>query len=75
MPTRDRSKKPRRKRPAPLSNAFAYRIDEVQRMGGPGRTKCYELAVAGKLELVHVDGLTRVGGDSLRALLGVQLTP
>jgi hypothetical protein len=69
MTTHDRSKKSRKERPAPLPNAHAYRIDEVPRMGGPGRTKCYELAAAGKLRLVRVAGCTRVDGDSLRALL------
>lgn len=61
--------KPRRARPAPLPNALAYRVDEVQRMGGPGRTKIYELAAADKLKLVRVAGRTLVDGDSLRALL------
>ena len=56
-------------RPAPLPNAIAYRIDEVPRMGGPGRTKIYELAAQNKLRLVRVAGRTLVDGDSLRALL------
>jgi hypothetical protein len=38
-------------------------------MGGPGRTKVYELAAAGKLRLIRIDGMTRVDGDSLRTLL------
>ncbi len=59
----------RRERPAPLPNALAYRVDEVPRMGGPARTKLYELANAGKLKLVKVAGRTLVDGDSLRALL------
>jgi hypothetical protein len=61
--------KPRHARPAPLPNALAYRVDEVPRMGGPGRTKLYELAKAGKLKLVRVAGRTLVDGDSLRRLL------
>jgi hypothetical protein len=60
---------PARERPAPLAHAIAYRIDEVRRMGGPGRTKTYELAAQGKLRLVHVAGTTLIDGDSLRALL------
>jgi hypothetical protein len=60
---------PRHERPAPLPHALAYRIDEVRRMGGPGRTKTYELAAQGKLRLVYVAGRTLVDGDSLRALL------
>lgn len=58
-----------RARPAPLAHALAYRIDEVAQMGGPGRTKTYELAAAGKLRLVRVAGRTLVDGDSLRDLL------
>ncbi len=58
-----------RERPAPLPNALAYRVDEVPLMGGPRRTKLYELAAAGKLKLVKVAGRTLVEGDSLRALL------
>ena len=54
---------------SPLPNQLVYRIDEVRRMGGPGRTKTYELAAEGKLKLIRVAGMTRVDGDSLRALL------
>jgi hypothetical protein len=56
-------------RPEPLPNALAFRVDEVPRMGGPGRTKLYELAASGKLKLIRVHGRTLVCGDSLRALL------
>lgn len=56
-------------RPAPLPHALAYRIDEVAQMGGPRRTKTYELAAEGKLRLVRVAGRTLVDGDSLRDLL------
>jgi len=59
----------RRERPAPLPNALAFRIDEVRHMGGPSRTKLYELAAEGKLRLIRVAGRTLVHGDSLRALL------
>jgi hypothetical protein len=59
----------RRARSAPLPNALAFRIDEVRAMGGPSRTKIYELADQGKLKLVKVAGRTLVDGDSLRALL------
>jgi hypothetical protein len=63
------SQAPRRTRPAPLPNALAYRVDEVPLMGGPKRTKLYELAAEGHLKLVKVAGRTLVDGDSLRALL------
>ena len=59
----------RRERPAPLPNALAYRVNEVPLMGGPGRTKTYELAAEGKLKIVRVAGRTLIEGDSLRALL------
>ncbi len=38
-------------------------------MGGPGRTKIYELAKKGHLKLVRIDGRTLIEGDSLRNLL------
>ena len=53
----------------PLPNAFAYRVNEVQLMGGPCRTKVYELAKKGDLKLIRIDGRTVVEGDSLRKLL------
>jgi hypothetical protein len=40
-------------------------------MGGPGRTKIYDLAKRGELKLIDVAGRTIVDGASLRALLGV----
>ena len=55
--------------PAPRPDALAFRVDDVPLMGGPGRTKTYELAKAGKLRLVRVAGRTLIDGDSLRALL------
>lgn len=54
---------------APMPNQLAFRIPEVRRMGGPGKTKLYELARQGKLRLVRVGGRTLVDGDSLRTLL------
>jgi hypothetical protein len=53
----------------PLPNALAFRIDEVRRMGGPGRTKVYELIRTGALKAVKAGGRTVIVGDSLRALL------
>ncbi len=64
--------KPKRAQLAPLPHAFAYRIDEVSLMGGPRRTKLYELAKAGKLKFIYVAGRTLVDGNSLRRLLGVE---
>jgi hypothetical protein len=68
----EESKKRERVRAEPSRNAFAYTIQDAQKMGGPGKTKMYELAKEGRLNLVHVDGRTLVSGDSLRALLGVE---
>jgi hypothetical protein len=61
----------RRARPAPCPNAFAFTIPDTQAMGGPGRTKIYDLAKSGELKLIRIAGRTMVDGASLRALLGV----
>jgi len=53
----------------PSPDAFAYRAKEVQLMGGPCRTKVYELAKKGHLKLIRIDGRTVIEGDSLRKLL------
>ena len=60
-----------RARPAPSPNAFAFTIADAQAMGGPGRTKIYQMAKRGELKLIDVAGRTMVDGASLRALLGV----
>jgi hypothetical protein len=60
-----------RARPAPSPNPFAFTIEDAQAMGGPGRTKIYDLAKRGELKLIDVAGRTMVDGASLRALLGV----
>jgi hypothetical protein len=60
-----------RRRPAPVKNAYAFTIADAQAMGGPGRTKIYDLAKVGKLKLLRVAGRTMVDGASLRALLGI----
>ncbi len=62
-----------RRRPAPVVHAYAFTIPDAQAMGGPGRTKIYELAKGGKLKLVRVAGRTMVDGASLRALLGITI--
>jgi hypothetical protein len=68
-PTKTRTRG--RARPLPDPNAFAFTIHDAQSMGGPGRTKLYELAKLGQLKLIKVAGRRMVDGDSLRALLGV----
>jgi hypothetical protein len=62
---------PKRQRPAPLPEAFAYSVEEVRQMGGPGRTKVYELVKTGELELIHIAGISRITGRSVRRLLRV----
>ncbi len=64
-----KSNPPRLGSPPPLPNALAYRIPEARLMGGPGKTRIYELAQEGKLRLVRVGGRTLIDGDSLRTLL------
>ena len=68
----DKSKTRIRRRPMPSENAFAYTLRDAQIMGAPGRTKIYELAKSGRLELLKIDGQTLIKGNSLRALLGAQ---
>ena len=53
----------------PSPDALAYRIKEAYFMGGPGRTKIYELAKKRHLKLVRIYGRTLIEGDSLRKLL------
>jgi hypothetical protein len=60
-----------RARPSPSPNAFAFTIADAQSMGGPGKTKIYEMAKSGELKMIRVAGRTLIDGDSLRALLGV----
>jgi hypothetical protein len=64
-------KKRERARAEPSRNAFAYTIEDAQKMGAPGKSKIYELKASGRLRLINVDGRTMVDGDSLRALLKV----
>ena len=61
----------RHSRAMPSPHAFAYTLEDAKLMGGPGRTKIYDLAKRGELKLIRVAGRTKVDGDSLRTLLGV----
>ena len=73
VPEIPRSREERRRaRSAPSPTAFAYSLEDATNMGAPGRTKIYELAKRGELKLIFVAGRTKVDGDSLRRLLGVQ---
>lgn len=68
-PDNPKPPKATRPRPEPSPAALAWPLRDFQRLGGPGRTKTYELAKAGKLNLVRVGGRTLVNGDSGRKLL------
>lgn len=56
-------------KPQPSPDQLAYSIDDVKRLGGPGRTKTYELIRRGVLRRIHIDGSTHLVGDSVRQLL------
>jgi hypothetical protein len=69
-------KRRERERAQPSRDAFAWTLPDYQALGGPGRTKIYELAKLGQLKLVTVAGRTMVDGESGRALLrGEPWTP
>jgi len=80
MPTGKKSRKPKfkkvrireRQRAAPSPDAFAYRLEDAEAMGGPCRSAMYELRKAGDLKFIKVAGRTMVTGESLRRLLGVK---
>ena len=59
----------KRTRPHPRPDALAFTVNEVRQIGGPGRTKVYELIAQGRLTAVSVGGRRLITGDSLRALL------
>jgi len=57
-------------RALPSPNALASTIPDFQSLGGPGRTKLYQLAKKGILKMFKdAAGRTMIGGDSGRALL------
>jgi hypothetical protein len=68
-------KKRRRLRAQPSPNAFAYTQEDAQAMGGPARTKLYELRMDGTLKsFVDPAGRVMIVGDSLREFLRVNIT-
>ena len=54
---------------APLPNAIVYRVDEVGLMGGPRRSKLYQLAAQGRIRMIRAGGRTLFDGDSVRNFL------
>ena len=65
-------RKRQRLRAPPSPHAYAFTIADSQAMGGPGKTKVYELGKKGVLELFEDGaGRTMITGKSLRALLHV----
>ncbi len=49
--------------------AFAYTFDQARAMGGPSRSKAYELEKEGRLIFVRMGRRTKIDGDSLRAYI------
>ena len=56
-------------RPAPNPNALGFRVHELRALGGPGRTKAYELIAEGRLTVHKIGATTIVDGDSFRRLM------
>ena len=56
-------------RPQPRPDALGFTVPEVRQLGGPGRTKVYELINSGKLKTVMVGGRRLINGDSFRDLM------
>lgn len=60
--------KPKRQQPA---HALAFTVGAASELSGLGKTKLYELLRDGTLRRIKVGDRTLIGGDSLRALLGM----
>lgn len=60
--------KPKRLQPA---HALTFTVQAASELSGLGKTKLYELLRDGKLRRIKVGDRTLIGGDSLRALLGM----
>lgn len=67
---------PRKKtRPHARPDALAFTVSEVRQIGGPGRTKLYELIKSGELQTITIGHRRLICGDALRTLLrGVAAT-
>ena len=59
----------RRGEPLPSPHAILYRVNEVPLIGGPHRTKLYELIKEGRILARKCGSRTLIDGDSLRAYL------
>ena len=60
--------KAKRQQPA---YALTFTVPAASELSGLGKTKLYALMREGKLRRVKVGDRTLIGGDSLRALLGM----
>ena len=60
--------KAKRQQPA---HALTFTVPTASELSGLGKTKLYALMREGKLRRVKVGDRTLIGGDSLRALLGM----
>jgi hypothetical protein len=66
-------KRPRSPRATQRPDALAFTVEGFQALGGPGKTKIYELGKAGVLKLYKdAIGRTLIDGDSARALLAIK---
>ena len=66
-------KRPRAPRAMQRPDAIAFTVEGFQALGGPGKTKIYELGKAGVLTLFKdAIGRTLINGDSGRAYLSVK---
>jgi hypothetical protein len=76
MATKPKKRGPYKKRTRPRAllspDALAFTVAGYQRLGGPGKSKVYELAKKGVLVLFKdAAGRTMITGKSARALLGI----
>jgi len=53
-------------------HALTFTVQAASELSGLGKTKLYELLKDGKLRRIKVGDRTLIGGDSLRALLGIE---
>jgi hypothetical protein len=68
-------KRPRSPRATQRPDALAFTVEGFQALGGPGKTKIYELGKAGVLKLYKdAIGRTLITGDSGREYLSINAT-
>ena len=60
---------PKRLQPA---HALSFTVAAASELSGLGKTSLYALMREGKLRRIKIGDRTLIGGDSLRALLGIE---